>query len=102
MPGQGHTELTDFAYYFYAAGGNFFETKADGSYGKCTVNSDAGVKALTFMQKLALKDKVVQDGFTSMTRMDSHPRVLRRQGRLRHDRRVGRLRHEAGRAPSSP
>ena len=73
MPGKSHTELTDFAYYFYAAGGDFFETKADGSYGKCTVNSDAGVKALTFMQQLALKDKVVQAGFTSMTRMDSHP-----------------------------
>ena len=73
MPGKAHTELTDFAYYFYAAGGDFFETKADGSYGKCTVNSDAGVKALTFMQQLALKDKVVQAGFTSMTRMDSHP-----------------------------
>ena len=73
MPGKAHTELTDFAYYFYAAGGNFFETKADGSYGKCTVNSDAGVKALTFMQQLAMKDKVVQSGFTSMIRMDSHP-----------------------------
>ena len=73
MPGKSHTELTDFAYYFYAAGGNFFETKADGSYGKCTVNSDAGVKALSFMQQLAMKDKVVQAGFTSMTRMDSHP-----------------------------
>src|SRR5271157_2256338 len=73
MPGKSHTELTDFCYYFYAAGGDYFETKPDGSYGKCTVNSDAGVKALTFMAQLALKDKVVQDGFTSMTRMDSHP-----------------------------
>ncbi len=73
MPGKAHTELTDFAYYFYAAGGNFFDTKSDGSYGKCTVNSDAGVKALTFMQQLAMKDKVVQSGFTSMNRMDSHP-----------------------------
>ena len=73
MVGKSFTELTDFAYYFYAAGGNFFETKADGSYGKCTVNSDAGVKALTFMAKLALKDKVVEDKFTSYTRMDGHP-----------------------------
>jgi len=73
MPGKSHTELTDFAYYFYAAGGNFFETKADGSYGKCTVNSDAGVKALTFMAKLALKDKVVEDKFTSYNRMEGHP-----------------------------
>ena len=73
MPGKAHTELTDFAYYFYSAGGDFFATNADGTYGKCTVNSDAGVKALTFMAKLALKDKVVQDGFTAMIRMDSHP-----------------------------
>ena len=97
MPGKSHTELTDFCYYFYAAGGNYFEAKADGSYGKCTVNSDAGVKALTFMAKLALKDKVVQSGFTSMTRMDSHPVFYAGQGRLRHDRRVGRIRDEAGR-----
>jgi multiple sugar transport system substrate-binding protein len=73
MPGKTHTELTDFCYYFYSAGGDYFEMKPDGTYGKCTVNSDAGVKALTFMAKLALKDKVVQDGFTSMSRMDSHP-----------------------------
>ncbi len=73
MPGKAHTELTDFAYYFYAAGGNFFETKADGSYGKCTVNSDAGVKALTFMAKLALKDKVVEDKFTTYQRIPGHP-----------------------------
>jgi multiple sugar transport system substrate-binding protein len=73
MPGKTHTELTDFAYYFYSAGGDFFALNPDGTYGKCTVNSPAGVKALTFMAKLALKDKVVQDGFTSMTRMDSHP-----------------------------
>jgi multiple sugar transport system substrate-binding protein len=73
MPGKTHTELTDFAYYFYSAGGDFFAMNPDGTYGKCTVNSPAGVKALSFMAKLALKDKVVQDGFTSMTRMDSHP-----------------------------
>jgi multiple sugar transport system substrate-binding protein len=73
MPGKAHTELTDFCYYFYAAGGDYFETKADGTFGKCTINSDAGVKALTFMAQLALKDKVVQDGFTSLNRMDSHP-----------------------------
>ncbi len=73
MPGKTHTELTDFCYYFYAAGGNYFEVKADGSYGKSTVNSEAGVKALTFMQKLAMKDKVVQDKFTSYTRMEGHP-----------------------------
>ena len=73
MPGKTHTELTDFCYYFYAEGGDYFAVNADGSYGKCTVNSDAGVKALTFMQKLALKDKVVEDKFTSYTRIEGHP-----------------------------
>jgi multiple sugar transport system substrate-binding protein len=73
MPGKTHTELTDFAYYFYSAGGDFFAMNPDGTYGKCTVNSDAGVKALTFMAKLALKDKVVEDGFTSLTRIEGHP-----------------------------
>jgi multiple sugar transport system substrate-binding protein len=73
MPGKTHTELTDFAYYFYSAGGDFFAMNPDGSYGKSTVNSEAGVKALTFMAQLALKDKVVEDGFTSLTRMEGHP-----------------------------
>ncbi len=73
MPGKKHTELTDFAYYLYAAGGDFFETKADGSFGKCTVNSPAGVKALQFMTDLANKDKVVQEGYLAQTRMESHP-----------------------------
>ncbi len=73
LPGKLHTELTDFAYYFYAAGGNFFEMEPDGSYGKCIVNSPAGVKALTFMHQLAEKDKVVQEGYLGLDRMDSHP-----------------------------
>ncbi|HET6449909.1 MAG TPA: extracellular solute-binding protein [Spirochaetia bacterium] len=73
MPGKEHTELTDFAYYFYAAGGNFFAVNADGSYGKCTVNSPAGVKALAFMAKLALQDKVVEDNFTTYQRIPGHP-----------------------------
>jgi len=73
MPGKKHTELTDFAYYFYAAGGDFFEMKSDGSYGKSTVNSAAGVKALEFMVKLANKDKVVPPGYLSTTRMEAHP-----------------------------
>ena len=73
MPGKKHTELTDFAYYFYAAGGDFFATNADGSYGKSTVNSEAGIKALTFMNKLANVDKVVQTGYLGQTRMEAHP-----------------------------
>lgn len=73
MVGQKHAELTDFAYYFYAAGGEFFAKNADGSYGKCTINSPAGVKALEFMDKLANKDKVVEDGFIGMNRIQGHP-----------------------------
>jgi multiple sugar transport system substrate-binding protein len=73
MPGQKHTELTDFAYYFYAAGGDFFEADSDGGYGRSTVNSDAGVKALEFMVELAIEDEVVPPGFLSMTRQSGHP-----------------------------
>jgi multiple sugar transport system substrate-binding protein len=73
MPGRKHTELTDFAYYFYAAGGDFFETRSDGSFGRSTVNSDAGVQALEFMVQLANEDEVVPDGFLSQTRMEAHP-----------------------------
>jgi multiple sugar transport system substrate-binding protein len=73
MPGKKYTELTDFAYYLYAAGGDFFEMKPDGTYGKSAFNSPAGLKALDFMVKMATQDKVVQDGFLSLDRMGSHP-----------------------------
>ena len=73
MPGKKHTELTDFAYYLYAAGGDFFETQADGSYGKASFNGPEGVKALELMVQLAEKDEVVQEGYLSLHRMDSHP-----------------------------
>ncbi|TVR68022.1 MAG: sugar ABC transporter substrate-binding protein [Spirochaetaceae bacterium] len=73
LPGQKHTELTDFVYYFYAAGGEFFEVQADGSLGRSTVNSEAGVKALQFMLDLAEEPGLVPDGYLSQTRMDAHP-----------------------------
>jgi multiple sugar transport system substrate-binding protein len=73
MVGQKNTELTEFAYYLYAAGGDFFAKNADGSYGKSAVNSPAGVQALTFMNKLANKDKVVEDGYLGLTRIQGHP-----------------------------
>ncbi len=73
MVGQKNTELTEFAYYLYAAGGDFFAKNADGSYGKSIVNSAEGVKALTLMEKLANKDKVVEDGYLGMTRIQGHP-----------------------------
>lgn len=73
MPGQKFTELTDFAYYLYAAGGDFFEKLPDGTFGRCTINSPEGVKALEFMTALATKDRVVQEGYLSLDRMNSHP-----------------------------
>ncbi len=73
MPGRKHTELTDFAYYLYAAGGDFFEMEPDGTYGRSTVNSPAGVKALEFMVQLATEDEVVPPGFMATTRMEAHP-----------------------------
>jgi multiple sugar transport system substrate-binding protein len=73
MPGKKFTELTDFAYYLYAAGGDFFEMQADGTYGKAAFNGPEGVKALGFMVQLATRDKVVQEGFLSLDRMESHP-----------------------------
>lgn len=54
-----YVELTEFVYYFYGAGGDFFEVREDGTLGKCTVNSEAGVKALTFMNSL-VKEKLTQ------------------------------------------
>ena len=68
LPGGKHTELTDFVYYFYAAGGEFFDAS-----GKCTVNSPAGIKALEFMLKLANEDKVVQEGYLSQDRKQAQP-----------------------------
>jgi|GEM_PF-152113 len=56
-----YVELTEFVYYFYGAGGDFFEVREDGTLGKCTVNSEAGVKALTFMASL------VKEGLTQPT-----------------------------------
>jgi multiple sugar transport system substrate-binding protein len=73
MPGKLHTELTDFCYFLYAAGGDFFEKKPDGSFGKSIFNGPAGVKALEFMVQLAVKDKVDLEGYLSLDRMDIHP-----------------------------
>lgn len=54
-----YVELTEFVYYFYGAGGDFFEVNPDGTLGKSTVNSEAGVRALTFMNSL-VKEKLTQ------------------------------------------
>jgi multiple sugar transport system substrate-binding protein len=71
VAGKKHAELTDFAYYFYGNGGDFFETTPDGDYGKCTVNSEAGVKALTFMSDLANVYKVSQPSFLADARAET-------------------------------
>ena len=73
MPGRKNAELTDFAYYFYAAGGDFFAPTADGGHGRSTVNSEAGVQALEFMVQLANEDRVVPEGFLSQVRVEAHP-----------------------------
>ena len=73
MPGKLHTELTDFAYFLFSAGGDFFEQKPDGSFGKAIFNGPAGVKALELMVQLATQDKVVPPGYLSLDRMDIHP-----------------------------
>ncbi|PID59022.1 hypothetical protein CSB45_01010 [candidate division KSB3 bacterium] len=63
LAGKVHAELTDFVYYFYGNGGEFFEMTPEGKFGKCTVNSEAGVKALEFMNALANTEKVTQPSF---------------------------------------
>ena len=71
LAGGKHAELTDFAYYFYGNGGDFFEMTPEGEFGKCTVNSEAGVKALTFMNELANVHKVTQPSFLADERAEA-------------------------------
>ncbi len=66
--GQKYVELTEYAYFLFANGGYFFDFNEDGSYGKCAVNNNAGVGALTFMNDLVNTDKVTQPGVTAYRR----------------------------------
>ncbi len=68
MSGAKYTELTEFAYYLYGNGGDFFEMTPEGAFGKCIVNNKAGVEALTFMNKLVNEDKVTQPSTLADTR----------------------------------
>jgi multiple sugar transport system substrate-binding protein len=68
MSGAKYTELTEFAYYLYGNGGDFFEMTPEGAFGKCIVNNQAGVEALTFMNKLVNEDKVTQPSTLADTR----------------------------------
>ena len=67
MSGKKYTELTEFAYYLYGNGGDFFAMTPEGKYGKCIVNNEAGVKALTFMNDL-VKAKATQPSTLEDTR----------------------------------
>src|SRR5207302_8153051 len=60
VSGKKFAELTEYVYYLYGNGGDFFVTNPDGSYGRCRVNDAAGVEALQFMVDLANKDKVTE------------------------------------------
>ena len=68
MSGKKYVELTEFAYYLLGSDGYFFEINPDGSYGKCRINDEAGVGALTFMNDLVNKYKVTQPGVTAYNR----------------------------------
>ncbi|MFQ6067185.1 MAG: ABC transporter substrate-binding protein [bacterium] len=70
MIGKKYIELTEFAYYLLGNDGYFFEINPDGSYGKCRVNDEAGVGALTFMNDLVNKYKVTEPGVTAKVRGD--------------------------------
>jgi multiple sugar transport system substrate-binding protein len=60
VSGKKFAELTEYVYYLYGNGGDFFITNPDGSFGKCRVNDAAGVGALQFMVDLANKYKVAE------------------------------------------
>ncbi|MCD6318575.1 extracellular solute-binding protein, partial [Candidatus Aerophobetes bacterium] len=47
MSGKKYTELTEFAYYLLGNDGYFFKINPDGSYGKCRINDEEEVGALT-------------------------------------------------------
>jgi len=64
MTGKKFHALTEYTYYIYENGGDFFEINPDGSYGKCRINDEAGVGALSFMNDLVNKYKVTQPGVT--------------------------------------
>lgn len=76
LPGKREYETDDnLFFYFWSAGGTFFD--ADGA---CTINSEAGVKALQFYVDLANKYHVTQPELTTWTRKET--RRLFEEGRL--------------------
>jgi len=76
LPGAREYETDDnFFFYFWSAGGRFFDES-----GKCTLNSAAGVKALTFYCDLANRHHVTQPELTTWNRKQT--RRLFEAGRL--------------------
>ena len=76
LPGKPEDETDDnLFFYFWSAGGEFFDAE-----GQCTINSEAGVKALQFYVDLANTYQVTQPELTTWTRKET--RRLFEQGRL--------------------
>ena len=76
LPGRPVAETEDnFYFYFWSAGGSFF-----GPDGRCTINSEAGLKSLQLYCDLVNKFHFTQPEVTSYSRKEA--RVLFEQGRL--------------------
>jgi multiple sugar transport system substrate-binding protein len=60
LSGKKYAELTEFVYYLYGNGGDFFTVNPDGGYGKCRVNDAAGVEALQMMVDLVHTHQVTE------------------------------------------
>jgi len=76
LPGAREYETDDnLFFYFWSAGGRFFD-----EHGKCTINSEAGVKALQFYCDLVNKYHVTQSEVTTWNRKQT--RRLFEAGRL--------------------
>jgi multiple sugar transport system substrate-binding protein len=76
LPGAREYETDDnFFFYMWSAGGEFLDAQ-----GKCTINSEAGVKALQFYCDLANKHHVTQPELTTWNRKKT--RGLLEAGRL--------------------
>lgn len=60
VSGKKYAELTEFVYYLYGNGGDFFTMNPDGSYGRCRVNDAAGVEAMQTMIDLVHMHKVAE------------------------------------------
>ena len=83
MPGKTYTELTDFAYYFYSAGGDFFAVNADGSLRQVHGELRRGRQGSHVHGQACAQG---QGGAGRLHVADPHGRpsdILRRQSRLR-------------------